>query len=59
MSAFGTYLLGYIVFIIGLAAAAWLVGAPPIWILIGAVILFGLSVIMATSRTRPRDPPAA
>lgn len=59
MSAFGTYLLGYIVFIIGLAAAAWLVGAPPIWILIGAVILFGLGVIMATSRTRPRDPPAA
>ncbi len=59
MSSFATYLLGFVVFIIGLAIAAYLLNVPPVWIGVGAVILIGLGVISATNRTRPRDPPSA
>ena len=59
MSAFATYLLGFVVFIIGLAIAAYLLNVPPVWIGAGVVILIGLGVISATNRTRPRDPPSA
>ena len=59
MSSFGTYILGFIVLIAGLALAAWLLGAPPTWILVGVVVLLGIGIISATSRTKPRDPPVA
>ena len=57
MSSFGTYILGFIVLIAGLALAAWLLGAPPLWIMVGVVVLLGIGIISATSRTKPRDPP--
>ena len=57
MSSFGTYIFGFIVLIAGLALAAWLLGAPPTWILVGVVVLLGIGIISATSRTKPRDPP--
>ena len=57
MSSFGTYILGFIVLIAGLALAAWLLGAPPTWIMVGVVVLLGIGIISATSRTKPRDPP--
>ncbi len=58
MSSFGTYIIGFIVLIAGLAIAAWLLGAPPTWILVGVIVLLGIGIISATSRTKPRDPPA-
>lgn len=58
MSSFGTYIIGFIVLIAGLAIAAWLLGAPPTWILVGVIVLLGVGIISATSRTKPRDPPA-
>ena len=57
MSSFGTYLIGIFVLIGGLALAAFLLGAPPMWIIVGAVILFGIGIVQATARTKPRDPP--
>jgi heme A synthase len=57
MSSFGTYLLGFIVLIIGLGVAAYLLGVPTTWIVVGVVILIGIAIMMATSRTKPRDPP--
>jgi len=57
MSSFGTYLLGFIVLVIGVAVAAHLVGVPTMWIVVGAVILIGVGIMTATSRTKPRDPP--
>jgi hypothetical protein len=59
MSAFGTYFFGFLIVIVGLAIAAYLVGAPPLWIAVGVTILLGLGIVMATSRTKPKDPPAA
>ena len=58
MSSFGTYIIGFIVLIAGLAIAAWLLGVPPTWIVVGAIVLLGIGIISATSRTKPRDPPA-
>lgn len=58
MSSFSTYLIGYIVLIIGLTIAAFLLGAPPIWIVVGAIVLIGMGIVMATTRTKPKDPQA-
>jgi hypothetical protein len=56
MSSFQIYLVGFIVLVIGLGAAAYLLGAPPVWIAVGVVILLGIGIMAATNRTR-RDPP--
>lgn len=56
MTSFQTYLLGFIVLIIGLGAAAYMLGAPPVWIAIGVVVLVGVGIIAATNSTKPRDP---
>jgi len=57
MSSFSTYLIGFIVLVVGLAIAAYLVNVPRQWILVGVVILIGAGILMATTRTRPPDPP--
>ena len=57
MSSFGTYLIGFIILIVGLAIAAYLLNAPPMWIAVGAIILIGIGILMATSRTKMKDPP--
>jgi cadmium resistance protein CadD (predicted permease) len=56
MSSFSTYLLGYIIFLVGLAVAAYLLHVPAQWIGVGALILIGLGILTATQRTKPRDP---
>ena len=56
MSSFATYLIGFIILIIGLALAANLLGLPSTWILIGVVVLIGIGIITATTRTRTRTP---
>lgn len=56
MTSFQTYLTGFIVFVVGLAIAAYLLGAPPLWIGVGVLIMIGIGIIAATSRTKPRDP---
>jgi len=60
MSAFGTYLIGFGVVIVGLSFAAYLLNVPPLWIAAGALVIAGIGVIMATSRAKApiatRDP---
>ncbi len=58
MSSFATYLIGFIVLIVGLAFAAYLLNVPGTWIGVGIIVLLGIGILMATSRTKPRDPPA-
>jgi len=58
MSSFSTYLIGFVILIVGLAIAAYLLGAPPLWIAVGVISMIGIGVLMATSRTKPRDPPS-
>jgi hypothetical protein len=59
MSSFGIYVIGFLIFTGGLAAAAYLLGAPPVWIGVGIVTLLGLGILSGVSRTRRRDPPEA
>ncbi|MDP9347810.1 MAG: hypothetical protein M3P24_01475 [Gemmatimonadota bacterium] len=56
MTSFQTYLLGFIVLVIGLAGAAHLAGVPSEWIVVGAIVLVGIGILTATTRTKPRDP---
>ena len=56
MSSFSTYLIGFIILIIGVALAAHLLGAPTTWIVVGVIVLIGIGIISATTRTRTRDP---
>jgi len=58
MSSFGTYLLGFLILIVGLGIAAYLLNVPPMWIIVGAIILVGIGVLMATTRGKMKDPPA-
>lgn len=57
MSSFSTYLIGFVILIIGLSFAAYLLNVPTTWIVVGVIVLLGLGVLMATSRTKPKDPP--
>jgi hypothetical protein len=56
MSSFATYLIGFLILVGGLALAAYLLNAPPVWIGVGVIILVGLGVLSATRRTKMRDP---
>ena len=58
MSSFGTYLLGFVILIVGLAIAAHLLTVPTTWIVVGVIILLGIGVLMATTRGKMKDPPA-
>ena len=59
MSSFGTYLVGFLLVIIGLGVGAYLLNVPPMWIGIGSLVMVGLGIVSATTRTRPKDPPTA
>ena len=57
MSSFSTYLIGFIVLIIGLAVAANLLGVPQLWIGVGVIVMIGIGILTGTSRTKTKDPP--
>ena len=57
MSSFGTYVIGFVILVVGLAIAAFLLNVPTMWIGVGVIVLIGLGIIMATSRTKMKDPP--
>jgi hypothetical protein len=56
MSSFATYLIGFLILIVGLAFAAYLLNIPTTWIVVGVIVLLGIGVLSATSRTKMRDP---
>lgn len=57
MSSFNTYLVGFVVLIIGLAVGAYLLNVPPTWIAVGVIVLLGIGIISATSKTKQKEPP--
>lgn len=58
MSSFGTYLIGFIVLILGLGFAAYLLNVPTTWIAVGVIVLIGIGILMATTRGKMKDPPS-
>lgn len=55
MSAFGTYLLGFLLVVGGLAFGAYLLNVPVTWIAVGVIVMIGIGILTATTRTRQRD----
>jgi hypothetical protein len=55
--SFALYILGFVLFIIGLAWAASLAGISATYIGVGVVILLGIGIFTAVGRTRSKDPP--
>jgi len=56
MTSFATYLIGFLILIVGLAFAAYLLNVPSTWIGVGVIVMLGIGVLSATSRTKLRDP---
>ena len=52
---YALYLIGFIIFIGGLAYAAHMAGLAPIWIMVGAITLLGLGIFTGVVRTRQKD----
>ena len=55
MTSSQTYLLGFIVLVLGLAGAAYLLSVPTIWIGVGVVILIGIGIMAAASYSGPAN----
>ena len=55
MSNFAIYLIGIAFVTGGLAWTANQLGAPPIWIIIGTIIIIGLGIMAAVSKTRLKE----
>ena len=57
MSAFALYVVGFAVLLGGLAYGAFLLHVPQTWIGVGALVMIGLGIMMAVSRTKQRNAP--
>jgi hypothetical protein len=55
MSSLAIYLIGFVIVILGLAYGAFLAGAPPQWIIVGAVIALGIGVLAGVTTMRQKD----
>jgi len=53
--SFTIYLIGYLLFITGLAIGAHLMHMPPRWIGVGVIVLAGLGILSGVAKTRQRD----
>ena len=54
MSSFGAYLIGFVILIVGLGSAAYLLNVPDTWIAVGVIALLGLLFLSATRRRKTR-----
>ena len=54
--SFSLYMVGFVVLIIGLCLAAFLLHVPPRWIGVGVIIMAGIGILSGVTRTRRPDP---
>lgn len=54
--SFGLYLIGYVLVIVGLAYGAFLAHVPTRWITALVLVMAGIGVVSAVTRTRQKDP---
>lgn len=57
MSNTTLYLLGFIVLTAGVAMGLHLAGVPTAWIGAGGVVMLGLGILLAVTKTRQRETP--
>lgn len=55
MSSFAIYIIGFVIIIAALAYGAMTLGVSPVWIMVGAALLFGAGLISAVTKTRRKD----
>ena len=53
--SFGIYMIGFVIFTIGLALGAYLMHMPPKWIGVGVIVLVGLGILLGVTRMRRPD----
>ncbi|MEW6705583.1 MAG: hypothetical protein AB1430_12100 [Pseudomonadota bacterium] len=56
--SFVLYLLGFAIFLAGLAWGMSVLGVPQLYITIAVVVLLGIGIFTGVTRTRSKDPPA-
>jgi len=54
---FVIYLIGFAIFIAGVAWGLSVAGVPHLYIMIGIVVLLGIGIFTGVTRTRSKDPP--
>ena len=54
--SFVLYMIGFVIFLGGLAWGASVAGVPSLYIGIGALVLLGFGIFSAVGRTRSKDP---
>jgi hypothetical protein len=54
--SFAIYILGYLIFAVGMAIGAHLLNVPPQWIGVGVLLLLGMGIAHGVTATRQRDP---
>lgn len=54
--SFALYMIGFVIFMAGLIWGASVAGVPTLYIGIGALIILGIGIFSAVSRTRGKDP---
>ena len=57
--SFLLYMIGFIVFIAGLAWLATVAGVSQVFVTIGAIILLGVGIFTAIARMREKEPPVS
>jgi hypothetical protein len=57
--SFALYMIGFIIFMAGLVWAAVVAGVPQLYIGIGVLLLLGIGIFSAVSKTRSKDPPTS
>jgi len=55
MSNFAIYLLGTVILAGGLGLAAHLLGASPIWITVGVIVMLGIGIKGGVRKTRQKE----
>ena len=56
--SFALYLIGFVIFVAGVAWGLSVVGVSSTYIAIAVVILLGLGIVSGVTRTRTKDPAA-
>ncbi len=54
--SFGTYMIGFIILIIGLGLGAYFLHVPPKWIGVGVIVMIGLGILRGVTSTKQKDP---
>ena len=55
--SFAIYMLGFVILLVGVAWGLMTAGVPQIWVVIACLIMLGLGIMAAVTRTKPKDPP--